>query len=337
MNARKLPSGSWRARATAIIDGKRVYKSFTADTKEDAEFQAAVWQTKKKRSEKFPTLSEAIDAFISHREPILSPSTIAGYISLGEQIKSDLGRFCVSEISNEKLQAYVAEISLTKSPKTVKNYKTFLLSVLNSCLPERKYHIQMPRKSPNEYHIPSENAYRMLLDNSTGDLHLAILLGGIGGLRRGEICALKQEDILRDFNAIYIHSDMVKDKNKKWVHKAMPKSESSIRRVELDKSIIDQIPTNDGYIFPHDPDWITRNFGRFARRMGLNCNFHSLRHYCVSYLHAVGIPDQYIQQRVGHRTDQTLKNVYRNLIEEKSISFAKKANNAFAKSLSDVI
>ena len=36
MNARKLPSGSWRARATAIIDGKRVYKSFTADTKEDA-------------------------------------------------------------------------------------------------------------------------------------------------------------------------------------------------------------------------------------------------------------------------------------------------------------
>ena len=177
----------------------------------------------------------------------------------------------------------------------------------------------------------------MLLDNSTGDLHLAILLGGIGGLRRGEICALKQEDILRDFNAIYIHSDMVKDKNKKWIHKAMPKSESSIRRVELDKGIIDQIPTNDGYIFPHDPDWITRNFGRFARRMGLNCNFHSLRHYCVSYLHAVGIPDQYIQQRVGHRTDQTLKNVYRNLIEEKSISFAKKANNAFAKSLSDVI
>ena len=130
MNAKRLPSGSYRARATAVIDGERVYKSFTAETKEEAEFLAATWATKKKRSAKNPTVSEAIDAFISHREGILSPRTIAGYISLGEIIKSDLGRLCVSEISNERLQAYVAKLALDKSAKTVKNYTTFLTSVL---------------------------------------------------------------------------------------------------------------------------------------------------------------------------------------------------------------
>lgn len=337
MNAKRLPSGSYRARATATIDGERVFKSFTAETKEEAEFLAATWATKKKRSNKNPTLSEAIDAYISHREPILSPSTIAGYISLGEIIKSDLGRLCVSEISNEKLQAYIATLSLNHSAKTVKNYKTFLTSVLAAALPDRKYNIQMPKKIPTEYHIPSENALKTLLDNSDGDLHLAILLGAVGGLRRGEICALKQEDVLRDLSAVYVHADMIKDKNKEWIYKPIPKTASSIRKVDLPKQIIDQIPTTDGFIINRSPDWITRNFRRFANKYGLKCRFHDLRHYCASYLHSIGVPDQYIQERGGWRTDQTLKSVYRNTIKEKSVKFAKEANKAFAKSLSDVI
>lgn len=337
MNAKRLPSGSYRARATAVINGQRIYKSFTAETKEEAEFLAATWATKKKRSSKNPTLSEAIDSYINGRESILSPRTIAGYISLGEIIKNDIGRLCVSEISNERLQAYVSKLALDKSAKTVKNYTSFLTSVLSSVMPERKYILQMPKKGPIEYHIPSENTLKELLDHSTGDLHLAILLGAIGGLRRGEICALKQEDIMRDFNAVYVHADMVKDKHNKWILKAMPKTASSVRRVELPKQIIDQIPTGNGFIFMHSPDWITRNYGRFTRRMGIETRFHDLRHYCASYLHSIGVPDQYIQERCGWRTDQTLKAVYRNTIQEKSIQFAKKANKAFAKALNDVI
>lgn len=337
MNAKKSKSGRYRARATAIIDGERVYKSFTADTKEEAEFLAAVWATKKKRSEKMPTLAEAIDAFIRHREGILSPSTIAGYISLGNLIKNDIGRLCVSEITNEKLQAYVAGLSATKSAKTVKNYATFITAVLSSVYPDKKYNIVMPKREPLSYDIPNENALKILLDNTTGDLHLAILLGAVGGLRRGEICALKQEDIMRDFNAVYIHADMVKDKNKQWIYKPIPKSASSVRRVELPREIIAQIPTTPGFIVSCSPDYVTRNFGRLVRRLGLSCRFHDLRHYCASYLHAIGVPDQYIQQRLGHRTDQTLKNVYRNIMPEKTITFAKKANDSFAKALNDVI
>ena len=337
MNAKRLPSGSYRARATAMIDGERIYKSFTADTKEQAEFLAATWATKKKRSIKNPTLSEAIDNYISHREPILSPSTITGYIAISKQIKEDIGRLCVSEISNEKLQAYVAELSLQKSAKTVKNYTTFIQSVLSSVMPERKYNLTLPKREPLTYNIPDEDAFETLLATTKGDLHLAILLGGVGGLRRGEICALKQEDILRDFNAIYIHADIVKEKGGEWIYKPMPKTASSVRRVELPEKIIKQIPTDDGFIVPRDPDWITRNFRRHARRLGLSCRFHDLRHYCASYLHSIGIPDQYIQERQGWKTDHTLKAVYRNTIREKSIKFAKEANKAFEKALNDVI
>lgn len=337
MNAKRLPSGSYRARATTQIDGKRVYKSFTADTKEQAEFLAATWATKKKRSFNNPTMSEAIDTYISHREPILSPSTITGYISISKQIKNDIGRLCVSEINNEKLQAYVAELSLTKSAKTVKNYITFIQSVLSSVMPDRKYNLTMPKRQPLTYNLPDEDALKTLLDTTTGDLHLAILLGAVGGLRRGEICALTNDDVLRDLNAVYIHADMVKSKDNVWIYKPIPKTTSSVRKVDLPKKIIEQIPDKDGYIVPRDPDWITRNFRRHANRLGLKCRFHDLRHYCASYLHSIGVPDQYIQERGGWKTDNTLKSVYRNTIREKSVKFAKQANKAFTDALNDVI
>lgn len=335
MNAKKLPSGSYRARATAQVNGQRVYKSFTADTKEQAEFLAATWATKKKRSVKNPTVAEAIDAFIAHREPIYSPSTIKGYISLGNKLKADLGRVCVSEITSEKLQAYIS--TLRCAPKTVKNYSTFLISVLNSVNPDIKYNIVLPQKIPPQYHIPDEDAVKTLIERAEGELKIAILLGAVGGLRRGEICALKQEDILRDLHAVYIHADMVLDKDKKWIYKPVPKTSSSIRKVDLPKEIVDMIPETPGFIIHHSPDWITRNFGRYARRIGLQCRFHDLRHFCVSYLHSIGVPDAYLQERGGWASDGTLKNIYRNTLPDKINAFAKKSNKAFSASFSDVI
>ena len=335
MNAKKLPSGSYRARATTQVNGQRVYKSFTADTKEQAEFLAATWATKKRRSVKNPTVSEAIDNYISHREPVWSPPTTKSYLSMARIIKRDIGRVCVSDMTSEKVQAYLS--SLKCSPKTVRNYKTFLIPVLNSVNPDIKYNVVLPQKIPTEYHIPDEESVKHLIENASGDLKVAILLGAVGSLRRGEICALKQEDILRDLHAVYVHADMVIDKNRKWVYKPTPKTSSSIRKVDLPKEIIDLIPDKPGFIIGKDPDWITRTFGRYARRMGLQCRFHDLRHYCASYLHSIGVPDAYIQERGGWHTDQTLKNVYRHTLTDKVNVFAKKSNKAFAESFKGVI
>lgn len=335
MNAKKTANGKYRARATAQVNGERVYKSFTADTKEQAEFLAASWATKKIRSAKNPTISEAIDAFINHREPILSPPTIRSYISMAKVIKADIGRICVSEMTSEKLQAYISKID--RAPKTVKNYSTFLIAVLNSVNPDIKYNVVLPRRTPTQYLVPDEKAVKALIENAPQDLKLAILLGAVGGLRRGEICALKQDDVLRDLHAVYIHADVVMDKNRKWIYKPTPKTSSSIRKVDLPKQIIDMIPENDGFIFPHSPNWLTQHFKRYARTMGLECRFHDLRHYCASYLHSIGVPDQYIQERCGWSSDTTLKNVYRNTLPDKVNMFAKKSNKAFENSFSDVI
>lgn len=338
-HAEKLTSGNWRCRATRQINGKRISKSFTAATAAEAELMARIWLVRGEKDEEFPTLDRAIDRFLENRSKVLSPSTLRSYEYMAEAYKEKLGRVVINDITSEMLQGYVNELAKTKSPKTVKNYSAFIGAVLASVVPDKRFNITLPKSTPTQYAVPCDNELKQLLDNSTGDLHLAILLGAVGGLRRGEICALKQADILRDLRAIYIHADMVRTSSGLYVYKPTPKTAASVRRVELPKEIIDQIPEGDPdeYIFHITPAALTDRFCRLRDKLGLECRFHDLRHYCVSYLHSIGVPDQYIQERGGWSTDHTLKSVYRNTLKDKSIKFAKMANDSFTDMLGESI
>ena len=99
-SAQKLPSGAWRTRATRVIDGKKVTKSFTADPKDFG----GDWRKAKKESERLAdnwmadadfemhtiTVRKAIEDYINERSNVLSPSTITGYDRMSEYFKDIL-------------------------------------------------------------------------------------------------------------------------------------------------------------------------------------------------------------------------------------------------------
>ena len=332
MRAKKLPSGNYRAMASKTVNGERIRKSFTAPTKNEAELLAVAWVARGKEQEELPTVGEILDKYIEHREAILSPSTIYGYIKLCPHIKKRFGRIVASDMTSEMLQTYANELALDHAPKTVKNYMNLLIAALNSAMPDIKYHVKYPKREPLTYNIPDDEALNALISHSKGDMRLCIILGA-KGLRRGEICALKYKDVLRDLHSVYVHADMVKDKNGKWILKPIPKTEKSIRRVELPPEIIDMIPDGDPeeFIIKHPPSYVTDRFCELRNSLGLSCRFHDLRHFSVSLNHAIGIPDQYNQEMHGFSTDHTMKRVYRNSMKEKSVRFAKKSNDEFLK------
>ena len=338
MRAKVLPSGNYRAIASKTVNGERIRKSFTAPTKGEAEFLASEWVARGKEKVNLPTVGEVLDDYISHREAILSASTIRGYIKLLPNIKKRFGRIVASDMTSEMLQAYANELAIDHKPKTVKNYMNLLIPALNSVMPDKRYHIRYPKSAPLTYNIPDETAFNALVSHSKGDLQLCILMGA-KGLRRGEICALKYKDVLRDLHSLYIHADMVLNKDGEWQYKPMPKTESSIRRVEFPPEVIALIPDGDPeeYIIKHPPSWLTDRFCELRNSLGLKCRFHDLRHMSVSVAHAAGIPDQFIQEMHGFATDATMKKVYRHTIKEKSIRFAKQANDEYMKLIKESI
>jgi integrase len=145
------------------------------------------------------------------------------------------------------------------------------------------------------------------------DLEVPIMLAAYGGLRRGEICALKMSDIDGDF--VHVSKAVVRDPSGAWVTKE-PKTPSSIRTVLLPRFVIDRI-REQGYITHMLPSNVSNRFWKRQRNLGIRpyC-FHSLRHFHASYLHAIGIPDAYVQKRGGWSSAATLQNVYRHALAD---------------------
>ena len=79
--AKKLPSGKWRCLIyVGMENGKRKYKSFTADTKKEAEKKAVNYQADFENKQ--DTLEEMIEKYIKSKEKVLSQTTLKGYLSI---------------------------------------------------------------------------------------------------------------------------------------------------------------------------------------------------------------------------------------------------------------
>ena len=291
---KKLPSGNWRIQVFSHFDsnGKRVYKSFTDKDKKKVVRMAHEFQDNKDEYHDTElTIAKALDDYISSKEGVLSPSTIREYRRMQAKAYDSIGTMYVSRVTSKDLQYFVSDLSRTRSPKTVRNIYSLLLATL-SMHTDKRYKVTLPQKEHIEYATPDDAEVNILLDNASDKLKLCIYLSAIGTLRRGEICALKFSDINYDINAIYIHADMVQDKNKEWVYKPIPKNNSSVRRVILPKQIIDMIGKGnpDDYVIGWVPGQITHRFIYLRNKLGLKCRFHDLRHYSATIRMYMGIP-----------------------------------------------
>ena len=334
MKAKKTKSGKYKVTISIGKDatGKYRQKAFTAPTKHEAELLAANYLMKRKDERQSPTVKNALDSYIENRSAVVSPSTLRGYRNLQSNYFDQIGQYYIEDLKNQDIQRLVNDIALNRSPKTVKNAMSLLMSSLKQIAPEKRYIYTLPKSRAIERHIPDNDDIMRLIEESKNNrnLHLAIILSAFGSLRRGEVCAIRYEDILYDFNAIYVHSDVVLDEQKRWIYKDYAKNATSTRQVIYSKEVIDLIGHGTGHIFDCTPDYITSSFCNLRDRLGMKCRFHDLRHYTVSILHSIGIPDQYIQQRTGHKNAKILRDVYTNPLKSQSNAYVKQINKYFS-------
>lgn len=337
--AKKLKSGNWRVQVFShyeLKDGKKAprYRSFTAPTRSAAEMMAVQFANDKTRyANGTLTVGEAVDKYIAAKEPVLSPSTVRSYLGIRKRLGL-IECLRVDMLTAADLQHWVSVMSSEISPKSVKNAYALVTAAI-SLYVDKIFRVTLPARKPLQYNVPTDAGVEALMAEARPDLKVSIALAAVGTLRRGEICALRYKDILRDFKAVYVHSDMVLNKDNVWIHKEMPKTADSVRRVTLPDEVMELLGEGepDEYIVKCSPAAISDAFGRLRKKVGLKCRFHDLRHYAASILHAIGVPDQYIMERGGWSTDETLKAVYRNTLSDKSLEYQGKANDYFSSKL----
>jgi integrase len=203
-----------------------------------------------------------------------------------------------------------------------------ILSVLKSILKfaDRKYDIKMktdlinlPKVKNNNFKVFSESDKRKLKKhcfNSNDTREIGIIVCLYTGLRIGEICALKWEDIDFSKKVIYVRHTLqrvyVAKSNTKIVID-VPKSEKSVRSIPMSKIIYEKLKelkencnkddfflTGDNSIFI-EPRGYQYTFKKILKECKVQQrNFHMLRHTFATDCISVGMDVKSLSEILGH-------------------------------------
>ena len=305
MKPRRLPSGAWNCRV--MIDGQSY--SFTHSDKKTVMRMASEFADEYRRKMDNPTLLERMREYVAENEERLSPSTVRSYNGMIRMIEERTPRIASKRLSAITEQDVSDIVRPLRTLKTKRNYVNFI----HACT--GKSAGKLTGVSSKRVHVPTELEVKGLLQIFRNtELEVPIMLAAYGGLRRGEICALRMSDIDGDF--VHVSRAVVRDQLGEWVTKD-PKTASSVRSVLLPHFVIERIQVQ-GYITHLLPSQVSNRFWKKQRNLGIPpyC-FHSLRHFHASYLHYLNIPDAYIMQRGGWSTPSVMQSIYRHALEDK--------------------
>ena len=329
--AQKLNSGNWRVQIQ--IDGQRY--SCTAKTKKEAQDAAKKLFAGIQFEKRIPyTVGRAIDSYIDEKRMTLSPSTIKGYESIRKNYLQSIMDINLTELTQSDVQIAVGEdVKAGKSPKTIRNAHGLLAAVVDEYRPTLILKTTLPEKEKIEMRILSEEEMSKVLERAKGtEYEIPILLAAWMGLRMSEIRGLKFIDI--SDGRVHIQRAIVAGPDGD-VEKGT-KTSSGDRWLKLPDTILNLISAEfterfgewteekaDNYIVTKADITIYKNFIKMCQEVDVEpCRFHDLRHFAASEAHALGVPDKYAMKRMGHKTDNMLKNVYLHTMKDKEDEFS---------------
>ncbi|MCM1062341.1 MAG: site-specific integrase [Eubacterium sp.] len=318
-SAKKLPSGSWRVNLYIgkTADGKRQYKSFTADTKKQAEYMAAQYNVDRKEKAEYKlTLHNAIERYIESKRNILSPSTVRGYYDVLDNYCSQLMQMNIGDLNQETIQIAINSMAVKYSPKTCRNTHGLISAALKVYRPELTLNTTLPQKAKREIYVPDEKEIAEIYEMSVGTINeIPVFLAAECGLRASEISALRIENISLSYIDVK-EALVIGDDNKE--HLKAPKSSSGYRKVPISGRAYEYLISHadkNGRICPRRGAYICNNWSTFKKQHGLNANlnFHALRHHYASKCILLGIPQKYIAELMGHSSTDMIEKVYQHI------------------------
>lgn len=344
-HAQQLPSGSWRCRVYSHKDenGKSVYESFVAPTRQQAELQASKFANKRQRNNSAGmSVREAVEGYLAAKYGILSPPTRRAYRNNIDNHYGPLLDKKLAKLTNEDMQKFIVDLSVNKklAKKTISNIYKQLRSSIRFYDREIDFNITMPEKSgegrirnAKAKNPPTDEDVRKLLSLASPWLKAVIALSAFGSLRRSEIAALKYGDI--EGNSICVHSHYVQDVDNSWIWEDRTKEEASFRYVTYPKEIIDMLmDLGDGkpdeFIIKYNPNTISKMFIKLRKRAGIDpsIRLHDMRHYYASVGAKLNIPSIYLAQMGGWDPDSPImKKVYQGTFEKEEERFRQDMSN----------
>ena len=260
-----------------------------------------------------------------------------------------LGNIPLGKLTGQDVQQWVNQISRKSpasgnpiSPKSVRN----VLLVLRPAL-DRAVDLHLIQENPaarvvlpkREHYHPKVYAdtdiRKMLIAAHGTDLYFPLMLALFTGMRRGELIALRWQDVDFSEKKLYVRHSIVSVQGVPEMKG--PKTESGKREIALSDRIIDllkeqfdRFPRSEYVVCqkngqPFSPDAFSRKFQRFLSRNHLpHLRLHDLRHASATLMIEHGVDIKTVQIRLGHSDISTTLNIYSHMTEQMNRNAADK-------------
>lgn len=221
------------------------------------------------------------------------------------------------------------------SPKTVSDVLAIIRNISKFAIRKGIYvacdasavQIRQDVKPMRVFSIVEQNQLCNHILENPEPCNIGILVCLFTGLRVGEICALRWEDISYSDQSIYIHHTLQRIQinqdhgAKTKVVVTTPKSTCSIRKIplpdEISKILVLNQKSSSGYLLTNDnykfvePRTMQNKFKKILNDAGIeNANFHALRHTFATRCVELGFDVKSLSEILGHATVNITMNRY---------------------------
>lgn len=283
------------------------------------------------------TVREGCEQWLAACKLRVKISSYANYETIiRNHILPKLGSVSFSELTTVRLNEFVSE-QLTRgrlngrgglSAKTVRDIMTVFRSVEHYVAHEyglHESHFTMPKTEQRQMDILDQCERKRLEHYLTGHPSLAsaaVLLCLYSGLRIGELCGLKWEDVDFEKGTITVHRTVqrVNRHGSSEVVVGTPKSKTSIRTIPVPSFVLERLNLHralgsvyllSGKANPTEPRTIQYRFKTILKHSGVrDVNFHLLRHTYASRCIELGFDVKTLSELLGHADASLTLNRY---------------------------
>lgn len=292
-----------------------------------------------------PTLTQAFDAYITEAETlgILSGSSAGQYRVTQKLYLGDLAGQHVDRISPEAVKAHLIGLAGRLAAPTLRAVRAKISRVM-------KHQIEAGNASKNACtgvslaRVPA-SAGKALLPQELDEVLEACKTHKLGpvvrfalatGMRRGEICGLRWQDVDLKRGVVHVRSQVHLERDDcgalVWALSEELKTEAGTRSIGIPPSVVRDLealkvdadkwaeragkPVGGLLVFLNEigrawrPNALTEAVGRFMKRLGLSQSIHDLRHTHATLLLKARHNPKAVSKRLGHSRVETTLSIY---------------------------
>ena len=351
---------------TVGVDGKGKQKRVTATRKSQKEALKELdkFREQKRKNSLVTTsackVSEFIDRWLSIKEGQTKRTTYESYVDTCElHIKPALGGYRVQRLNTPLLNSYLAEKRKQGlSAASVSRHRAILHGILDLAVNEGIASYNVAEKCAaikterKETKTLTPEEIKWLLEVARGayekdkgkgnkffQIYHIVLLALSTGARRGEVLALKWENVDVEQKKVLIKENLVEVKGGLKVE--TPKTKASRRVVAVDEDTISRLQElrrDSEWVFctrdakPLSPSNVGRAFRKLVSDAGLDgLRFHDLRHTHATLLVSHGHNLKTVSARLGHNSIQITGNLYSHALPEQDREAAERMGSWLSK------